>query len=68
MQKCWLLETSVDRVFSHETITTTLTCFVSLPDFDKRNGIHSLILHKDTVSLEAVAKARPSVSKLYDVC
>ena len=62
VQTCWLLETSVDRGFSHETITTTLTCFVSLPDFDKRNGIHSLILRKTSVCLEAVAKARSSVS------
>ena len=30
------------------TIATTLSCFVCLSDFNKRNGIHSLISHKFT--------------------
>ena len=35
----------------HHRYVTTLACFFSLSDFNKRNGIHSLKFHKISVSL-----------------
>ena len=55
MQKCWVLENnntnSGHRELLHDTIATPLFYIVCLSDFNKRNGIHSLILHEFTQNL-----------------